>query len=518
MTQLLDDVLQRLGALDPESRAEVERLADEATVGMRWVPNPGPQTEAYFCEADELFFGGGAGGGKTALLCGVALAEHTKAVIFRREYKQLKGITDELTRILGTRDGYNTQANVWRLGGGREIEFGAVQHEDDKESWQGRAHDLKGFDEITHFTESQYRFLIGWTRTTKPGQRVRVIATGNPPFTAEGLWVISYWAPWLDENHPNPAKPGELRWFTTVEGEDVEVEGRGPHIIGGREVLARSRTFIPSLLDDNPDLLNSGYASVIESMPEPLRTMMREGRFSAALQDDDFQVIPTEWIIAAQSRWRADGRTGPMTAIGVDVAQGGQDQTIFARRHGAWFAELLAWKGIETKDGPAVAGRIVQHLRDGAQVNIDLGGGWGGSAYDHLKAGPEVSVLGVVPSAASSARTSDGKLSFLNMRAEITWKFREALDPNARDPIALPPDRELRADLSSYRWKLRPGGVIQIESKEDIKKRIGRSPDKGDAVILANANGDARVQPTRQGEASRQTQAKMGHAAIRRRR
>src|SRR4051794_32927995 len=61
-----------------------------------------------------------------------------------------------------------------------------------------------------------------------------------------------YWGPWLDTTHPNPAKPGELRWFTTVAGEDREVDGPGPHIIDGEAVHARSRTFIRATLSGNP--------------------------------------------------------------------------------------------------------------------------------------------------------------------------------------------------------------------------------------------------------------------------
>ena len=81
----------------------------------------------------------------------------------------------------------------------------------------------------------------------------RVLVTSNPPTTADGLWVVKYWAPWLDRNHPNPAKPGELRWFTTINGEDQEVDGPGPHIMDGEQIYARSRTFIRATLSDNPD-------------------------------------------------------------------------------------------------------------------------------------------------------------------------------------------------------------------------------------------------------------------------
>jgi hypothetical protein len=57
----------------------------------------------------------------------------------------------------------------------------------------------------------------------------------------------------------SPAKPGELRWFTAgPDGEDIEVDGRGPHLIRGEQVLARSRIYLPARLSDNPDLPEAG--------------------------------------------------------------------------------------------------------------------------------------------------------------------------------------------------------------------------------------------------------------------
>ena len=63
--------------------------------------------------------------------------------------------------------------------------------------------------------------------------------------------------------------------------------------------------------------------------------------------------------------------------------------------------------------------------------------------------------------------------------------MREELDPQNPAPIALPPDPRLRRDLASYRWELRPAGIF-IEPKEQQKKRLGHSPDDGDACCLAN--------------------------------
>jgi len=486
---VLDDLLAKFGALPDDARKGVAKDAITATKGLRFVPNPGPQTEAYFSLADELFYGGSAGGGKGALLCGVAVDCHDKSIIFRREYPQIKGLEDEVAKLVGGRTGYNAQDKLWRLDAGRALEFGSVPNEWDVEKFQGRAHSLVGFDEITHFSESQYRFLIGWNRSVDPGQRCRVIATGNPPTSPEGFWVVKYWAPWLDPNHPHPAAPGELRWFTTIGGRDVEVEGPDPIEVEGRMVRPRSRTFIPARLEDNPDLLATGYAAVLEAMPEELRARLRDGRFDVEVKDAEWQVIPTEWVRQAQARW-SETCDFPMSCLGHDVALGGGDANTRARRHGLWFAPVLSERLSGLVDPVDLAAKDLALVRDGAAIVVDMGGGYGSGVYSHLKANVAVARLnGFNGSEQSTRRSRDGKLGFRNKRAEIWWKFREALEPHHGEAVALPPDAELLADLTAPTWKLTPSGIV-IEPKEDIKKRIGRSPDKGDAVVMAWAFGD----------------------------
>ena len=89
-------------------------------------------------------------------------------------------------------------------------------------------------------------------------------------------------------------------------------------------------------------------------------------------------------------------------------------------------------------------------------------------------------------SESSEAKDMAGVLGFVNQRAEWWWRTREALDPKSGQELALPPDSELRADLCAPRWKLTVRG-IQIEAKDEIIKRIGRSPDRGDALVYAHA-------------------------------
>lgn len=520
MASLLDDILARYEALPAKVQAQIAKDAEKAAQGRYFIPNPGPQMDALSCRADELFFGGSAGGGKSAFLCGTAIDDHDKSIIFRREYPQIKGLEDEVKNLVGTRDGYNAQDKLWRLPNGNVLEFGSVPHETDVEKYQGRAHSLKGFDEITHFSEAQYRFLIGWTRSTNPKQRCRVIATGNPPTTPEGYWVVKYWGPWLDTTHPKPAKPGELRWFTTINGEDVECDGPSMVEVNGRMVQPRSRTFIPARLEDNPDLMATGYASVLEAMPEELRIRMRDGRFDAAVKDNSFQVIPTEWIRAAQARWTPQPPKGVgMSVLSHDVALGGGDANAYARRHGHWYDEIIAEKLKGFVDPIDLAARDLTLMRDGCPIVIDMGGGYGSGVYSHLKNNVQsITLHGHNGSAESKKRARDGKLKFANKRAEVWWLFREALEPNLGEPVALPPDPELLSDLSAPTWKLGKNG-IQIEAKEDIKKRLGRSPDKGDCVVNAWAYGESSVSArirTHNNPAGR-PKVNLGHSNMKRR-
>jgi hypothetical protein len=280
------------------------------------VANVGPQHDAYHCQADELFYGGQAGGGKSDLLLGLALIAHERSLILRRVNRDIGSLIDRTADILGTRSGYDGQTHLWRTPDGRTLEFGGCQYDNEKERYKGRPHDLKAFDELCDFTESQYTFIIGWNRSANPDQRCRVVATGNPPTKPEGLWVLKRWAAWLDPKHPRPAKPGELRWYTTDDhGNEIEVDGRGPHLIDGKPIYARSRTFIPARVTDNPDLIASGYQAMLDALPAELRTAYRDGNFQAGLRDDEAQLIPTAWITAAMDQAKFVPERKPAPAL-----------------------------------------------------------------------------------------------------------------------------------------------------------------------------------------------------------
>jgi len=436
-----------------------------------------------------LFYGGAAGGGKTDLGIGLGLTSHIKTLFLRRESTQLTPAIDRLKAIAGGRGHWRTSGN----GGtfeidGRTIKFDGCEYEDDKLKFQGHPDDLKLLDELSHFSRTQYRFIIGWNRNSEhPKQRCRVVGTGNPPTNPEGRWVVEEWAPWLERNHPDPARPGELRWYTTIDEKTVWFKTGEPLMVKGERVIPRSRTFIPALLKDNPILQATGYASVIQSMPEPLRSQMLYGDMHAGTQDHEWQVIPTEWVRMAQARWKPGPPEGyALNQVGVDVARGGADKTVISQRYGPWFAPLIKFPGTSTPDGPTAAMRVQAVYQGDAPLNIDVIG-IGASVYDILKGTFGKQVAGVnnaesPPDYAATDKT--GKLRFINLRAASYWKFREALDPSGDERLELPPDPEIVADLCAARYKPLASG-LKIEAKEDIIKRLGRSPDCADAIVLA---------------------------------
>lgn len=471
------EIAKLLKYLSPDERQELEVLLADAPV---WLPMAGPQQQAFSSMADVVGFGGAAGGGKSSLAVGLALTQHKKSIIFRQNGTELTGVIDEMTRVLGGRDGYNGAERIWRLVG-RQVEFGSFPNPGDETKYQGRDHDLIIYDEAANMRESAVRFLMGWLRTADAAQRCRVLMTFNPPTTAEGRWIVDYFAPWLDKKHPNPAKAGELRWFAVVNGHEVEVKSAAAFVHDGELITPKSRTFIPSRVTDNPFLIGTGYQATLQALPEPLRSQMLNGDFSAGVEDDPWQVIPTSWVEAAQVRWVKPAKLPSMDSVGVDVARGGRDNTIIARRHGAWFDEPLVYPGAATPDGNTVAALSLAARRDMAVIHIDVIG-VGSSPYDFLReAGQQVVGVNV----AEKARGVDksGRLAFFNLRSELWWRMREWLDPASNTGAALPPDKRLTADLCAPTWSL-SGSTLKVASREEILAKIGRSPDFGSAYVL----------------------------------
>lgn len=452
-----------------------------------WMPDPNnkPQQAAYESDADVIGYGGAAGGGKTDLLLGFAGTKHTRSIIFRRVFPLLEGIESRSREIYNAsvKDSYNESLHRWQLQNGAMVRFAAIQYEDDKQNFQGRPFDFYGFDEATEFTESQVRFVTGWNRSTKPGQKCRVVLTFNPPMDEAAEWVVRFFAPWLDETYSNKAHDGELRYFAMIDGVEKEVANAAAFEYDGELITPKSRTFFHAKLSDNAILQRTGYAATIDAMPEPIRSILK-GKFGAYKTVDPFQIIPVAWVRAAQARWLERKKPDtPLTAVGIDPSRGGVDKTSLAKRYDNWFDMITSWPGVMVRDGAIMAELARQEIGDEipGYINIDVSA-IGSSGYDHLKPMFE-DVIPFNPAEKSEYRDKSKKLKMRNKRAEMYWLMRDALDPKDGDDIALPPNKELMADLCSARYSVTSAGVL-VEDKEQIKARIGRSPDEGEAIMM----------------------------------
>lgn len=497
------EVQELTSYLTKAEREELDALLADDLASVAWRPLPGPQSVAYFSDADVIGFGGAAGGGKTDLACGKALTQHERIAIFRREGTELTAVIDRLVELVGHRDGYNGQERIWRMPK-RQIELCSVPNLGDERKYQGRPKDLLVLDEAANMLEAQVRFLMGWVRSTTPGQKCQTLMTFNPPTSAEGRWIVAFFAPWIDKRFVGKrALPGEIRYVGVVPGENgvsrdlwvdspasfVIVDGQPCYDFDAKDyapqdiVKPQSRTFIPSRISDNPFLMNTGYLTVLQALPEPLRSQMLMGDFEAGMDDDPWQVIPTAWIEAAQARWTDRSPKGEMISMGVDVARGGRDQSVIAKRHaGEWYDRLVKLPGKSTPDGQTLTGQVIAHRRDSAPIHLDVIG-VGAAPYDLLRTAKQ-QVIGVNVAEAASTTDRSGRLRFANLRSELWWRLRETLDPINDTGIALPPDPELLADLAAPKWSMQ-GMRVKVESREDIVERIGRSPDCASAVILA---------------------------------
>lgn len=209
-----------------------------------------------------------------------------------------------------------------------------------------------------------------------------------------------------------------------------------------------------------------------QSAPYQVRVM---GNFPKQGEDT---LIPLLWIELAMERWE-EKETGTPVQIGVDVAAYGSDKTVIAIRKGLKLTELQVYSQKNTRETSGLV-QIAARENETRKIAVDeIGIGRG--VVDSLEEDGYESVGVNV-----SEKSSDSE-RYHNLRAELWCNLRELLNPE-KEPIALPPDDELLSELASVKYKVDARGAIQIESKDEMRKRLGHSPDRADAVVLAFSN------------------------------
>lgn len=237
----------------------------QSVVEKHWKPNPGRQ-ELYLSLPDsifERFYGGAAGGGKTEILLMFpivrGLIEHPRfqGIFLRRTYKELEESVIERSKRGGmNKDGteipsftdfggiYNEQKKKWRFPSGATITFGHAEEEDDIRKYDTAEYQYAAFDELTSFTEFQYRFLTF--------SRVRSIIPNIPPICNSGSNPGNIGHRWVRERFVEPCREGGKIIAEKIKGEIIK------------------RIFIPAFLSDNPRLMENDpmYKIRMEMLPE----------------------------------------------------------------------------------------------------------------------------------------------------------------------------------------------------------------------------------------------------------
>lgn len=275
-----------------------------------FAPQPGPQTEFLSADADIVIYGGGAGGGKSWSLlyepCRHILPTEQypfgvkgfTAVIFRRTAPQIRnegGLWDESNGIYPELGGDPRETILeWRWPkfdvngieeGGQTVRFASMQHETDKNDWQGAQIPFIGFDELTHFTETMFFYMLSRNRSTC-GVKPYIRATCNPDADS---WVADFIAWWIEQDEESPRyglpikeRAGVVRYFVRVLGEvkwaDTPEELKKyvpiPEELQGEDFdyndFIKSCTFIPASVYDNKILLNTNpsYLGNLMALPQ----------------------------------------------------------------------------------------------------------------------------------------------------------------------------------------------------------------------------------------------------------
>jgi len=236
---------------------------------------------------------------------------------------------------------------------------------------------------------------------------------------------------------------------------------------------------------DNPLVSRAVIEDLRQNTPPPV---WAQEYMAEPLTGDD-GIIPLTFVLAAQERWKAWDRAGRQIpddarfVLGLDVSEGGGgDLTTFALRFGPVVTEVRDETPAKRGDMDSISDKAGALLAEhGGAAIVDSIGVGAGVPQAIRRAGHMA--VSFKASAGTKLRDKTGEFGFANLRAAAWWHLRELL--SGESDVCLPPDANLTRELTAPRYAIRAGARIGVEEKDAIRKRIGRSTDKADAVVQA---------------------------------
>ena len=251
-------------------------------------PQPGPQTEFLMNEADIIIYGGSAGSGKTFAILLEALWEYETpgftCTIFRKNSTQIRspgGLWDDSHKIYNHFDGIAREAQLeWTFPSSAKIKFAHIDHESDVYAWQGSQMCLICFDELTHFSRSQFFYMLSRNRSTC-GVKPYIRATTNPDADS---WVRQFIDWWINPNTgiAIPERSSVIRWSIVINDAIIWADEKEELMAKYAGSLPKSFTFICASIQDNQKLLEAdpGYLSNLHALSRVERERLLHGNWN----------------------------------------------------------------------------------------------------------------------------------------------------------------------------------------------------------------------------------------------
>ena len=481
-------------------------------------PQPGFQAAFLSSPADVVIGGGAAGAGKSYALLMEALRyvgnPGFQAVIFRRTTPQIKnagGLWDTSKEMyLKLRDSagrlpiYTESPPKWKFPSGASLLFSHLEHETTKTAWDGSQIALLGFDELIHFTESQFWYLLGRNRSTC-GVKPYVRATTNPQTSGWVKRLISWWIYPDDYEQedlrgmPIPERYGQLRYLARFNDRSywgdspaeaiaaMPEEGRVQY----RPELVKSFTFIPGTLDDNKALTEKdpSYEGNLFAQDKKHGRRLRKGCWYDS--EGENQLFQYEDLI-------------DMFSDSVQVAGGEKYMTADIAMDGSDLFRMAAWDGLRMIDQKSMAksdGLQVwqemevfarKHKVPGRNIAFDANGvgnflkGFFRSAFDFRS---QSSPLEVKADAAKAV-----KVDYENLRTQCAYALAKVVSERRIFIGIEGPDGNMfrRFDqdfiIEEFAAHEKAGetskGKLKITPKTEVKAAINRSPDFFDICLM----------------------------------